>query len=262
MKYCIIGMGFIYPRHVENIKKTGGEVILTCDVDESKNPDYTDYKEMFESDKFKNEVDAVVICTPNNFHKEQSRAALAAGKKVLCEKPLIIDDDFEGLEGVNVVLQLRYHTMIDEMKAELKGDDKIDLIMKVCRNKKWWNSWRGIEEESGGIVLGLAVHMFDLLIFLLGDEYEIVESDNSRSKCTGIVKFPTANINYHVEVLADDDKANQTRKFIINGKEFELCNKDNLSFAGYHDKIYENFIKDNGIPLSEAKKAIKLIKKL
>ncbi|MDT5304457.1 MAG: hypothetical protein QOE48_120 [Mycobacterium sp.] len=34
------------------------------------------------------DVDVVHICTPNNLHLEQAAAALAAGKHVICEKPL------------------------------------------------------------------------------------------------------------------------------------------------------------------------------
>jgi predicted dehydrogenase len=36
------------------------------------------------------ELDAVHICTPNNLHHPQTRDALAAGKHVLCEKPLAV----------------------------------------------------------------------------------------------------------------------------------------------------------------------------
>ncbi len=40
-----------------------------------------------------NTVDAIYIATPHNFHVEQSLAALASGKAVLCEKPLATTPD-------------------------------------------------------------------------------------------------------------------------------------------------------------------------
>jgi len=261
MKYSIIGCGFIYPRHKESIEKIGGEVILTCDIDPKKEADFLDYKEMFKSPKFK-EVDVVVICTPNYLHAQMSRDAIDLGKKVLCEKPLTIDKDFSGLEDVNVVLQLRYHDMIGAIKDALRDSNNIELVMRVCRDDKWWKSWRGNYGQSGGILLGIAIHMFDFLIFLLGNEYQIIDSKHSIKKCFGTIEFPDAQVNYNVEILDFDDKEHQTRKFIINGKEFELCNKDNLSFAGYHDQVHKEFAAGRGITLDEARKSIELVLKL
>jgi predicted dehydrogenase len=47
----------------------------------------TDWKELLKRD----DIDAVDICTPNNLHKEISLAAAAAGKMILCEKPLAMN---------------------------------------------------------------------------------------------------------------------------------------------------------------------------
>ena len=38
------------------------------------------------------DVDVVHVCTPNHLHLPLAEAALAAGKHVICEKPLAIDD--------------------------------------------------------------------------------------------------------------------------------------------------------------------------
>lgn len=261
-KFAIIGSGgFISKRHCEVIEQLGHKVTMTCDIDPSKNADFLDYKEMFKSKKFKNEVDAVVIATPNYCHKQMAIDALATGKKVLIEKPCIVDNDFEGLEGSFHVLQLRYHMLTPDIrKSLLETNNKIDLVMKVYRDDRWWNSWRGDFEHNGNILMSLAIHMFDYLIFLLGNEYEVIESENHRKLCTGIIKFPTALINYHVEVL--NSKDGQTRSFIVNGQRFEMCDKENLSFAGYHHLVHRDFIEGNGIPLSEARKAIELVLKL
>ena len=50
---------------------------------------YGSYAEMFADDG----VDAVYIATPHNLHAEQARAAAAAGKAVLCEKPITINPE-------------------------------------------------------------------------------------------------------------------------------------------------------------------------
>ncbi|MHC5053537.1 MAG: Gfo/Idh/MocA family protein [Planctomycetota bacterium] len=47
----------------------------------------TDWKKLVERD----DVDAVDICSPNNTHCEIALAAAAAGKMILCEKPLAMD---------------------------------------------------------------------------------------------------------------------------------------------------------------------------
>jgi len=45
---------------------------------------FTDYRKLLAADL----VDAVSVCTPNNTHLPITLAALAAGKHVLCEKPI------------------------------------------------------------------------------------------------------------------------------------------------------------------------------
>src|SRR4051812_17275769 len=44
----------------------------------------TDWRKIID----RKDIDAVDICTPNNFHKEMAIAAAQAGKMILCEKPL------------------------------------------------------------------------------------------------------------------------------------------------------------------------------
>ena len=47
----------------------------------------TDWRKLIARD----DIDAIDICTPNNFHKEIAIAAAAAGKMILCEKPLAMN---------------------------------------------------------------------------------------------------------------------------------------------------------------------------
>ena len=264
LNVMIIGKGFIFSRHVESIEKCGGNVLITVDNDPNKKADFLNYKKAFLSSKFK-DVNYIVICTPNDSHLSILKDCLTqTNKEIIIEKPAIISNHFLGIENnkrINCVLQLRYNPLLPELKKAIVGDNnKIDLIMKVYRDKNWQLSWKNNLKKSGGILMGIAIHMFDLLIVLLGNNYVVVNAENSQKKCTGIIKFPRATVSYYVEVM--DSREGQTRKLVINDQDFELCNRDNLSFSGFHDRVYEELIKGNGIPLSEAKKSIKLVLKL
>lgn len=58
----------------------------------------TDWRKLVE----RPDIDAIDICTPNNFHAEIAIAAAAAGKAVLCEKPLAVNTE-EGLRMVEAI---------------------------------------------------------------------------------------------------------------------------------------------------------------
>src|SRR5581483_6560319 len=47
----------------------------------------TDWRKLLE----RKDIDVVDICTPNNLHRDIAIAAAAAGKMILCEKPLSMD---------------------------------------------------------------------------------------------------------------------------------------------------------------------------
>ena len=69
------------------------EIVAICDINPKKLDDvskrypkarlYKDYKEMIETE----ELDAVDICTPNNYHSIVAIYALNKGINVICEKP-------------------------------------------------------------------------------------------------------------------------------------------------------------------------------
>lgn len=258
MKYAIIGKGFIFSRHEKSIKETGGEVILTCDIDKTKQPDYTDWKAMFNSTKFLEEVDAVSICTPNYLHREIAAEALRLGKRVLCEKPLSTTG-YQGLEGVNTVLQLRNHQKIKELKEKKVIWADIELHMK--RGEDYWKGWKGDNEKSGGILYNLGIHYVDLLIHILGNPVEIISSAGDNKHWHKLsVRFERGNGNLFIG--AGEVKPKRVLRFVEEGQQvmdISLSDKDNLSYEDLHTEVYQDFIKGNGIPLSEAKKSLQLV---
>ena len=67
----------------------------------------TDWRKLIE----RKDIDAIDICTPNNTHTEIAIAAAAAGKMILCEKPLAMNGP-EGLKMVEAVEKAKVPNMV------------------------------------------------------------------------------------------------------------------------------------------------------
>src|SRR5262245_3531162 len=67
----------------------------------------TDWRKLVE----RKDIDVVDICTPNDSHREIALAAAAAGKMILCEKPLARDTK-EGLDMVAAVEKAKVPNMV------------------------------------------------------------------------------------------------------------------------------------------------------
>jgi len=98
LRVAIVGIGWAGTRQVEAIRELGRKVTVDCIVDSDRDflaskvaalgihKTYTDYDAALADP----EVDAVSICTPHNLHCPMATAAAAAGKHILCEKPIAL----------------------------------------------------------------------------------------------------------------------------------------------------------------------------
>ena len=99
LKYGVIGcagrMGMAHLLFLNNVVADRVRVEALCDLDTPQAAAcadlfphdvriFDDYRKLLEID----EIDAVLISTPNNTHKQIALDAFAAGKHVFCEKPL------------------------------------------------------------------------------------------------------------------------------------------------------------------------------
>lgn len=253
MKYALIGNGFIAPKHIEGIKHTGGELIAVCDIDENKKiegiPFYTDYKEAIK------EAEAVAICTPNYLHKEMILAC--EGKKILCEKPLSFTlSDYEELKQVPDLFgnfQLRYLPELGQIREESKTADIVDLVVEMKRSKTYYDSWKGDPLKTGGLLMNIGCHYFDLIGHLFGyDGFESRIYNLTDLKGEGVLDYPNVTVNWRIEFT--EEQPTYERAIYLNDKKFDLVQQSNL-----HIRTYEDFVWGHGIRAEEEEKIVNMI---
>ena len=125
-------------------------------------------------------VDAVDVCLPTPLHRPVALRALAAGRHVLLEKPIAItleDADAIGAaaEASGRVLMvghvLRFFPEIAELRRLLaSGELGKPLAATAIRLSPPpdWNDWMLDAERSGGTLVDLAIHDFDVLAAIRG----------------------------------------------------------------------------------------------
>jgi len=130
------------------------------------------------------DIDLIDICLPPHLHVPMSLKALAAGKHVICEKPLATSlaemDQLERAEGGSKgmlfpVFQYRFGRAMDQLvalqNAGLLGRPHMaSLETHWARDAAYYGvPWRGTwQGECGGAVVGHAIHAHDLLSHLFG----------------------------------------------------------------------------------------------
>lgn len=186
-----LGMGKL---HLKAALDFGAEVNAICDPDVTlldrvgeefsipAQDRYTDYRDILKSER----VNAVIIASPDMLHREQVEAFLAAGKHVLCEKPLALTrEDLSGiLQAVKVhpackcmVGQICRFTPAFVKAKELVDAGRLgDLYFvesEYAHNyQKMFEgevpNWRAHPERHG--VVGGGCHAVDLLRWIVGSD--------------------------------------------------------------------------------------------
>ena len=100
-RYVLLGAaGYVAPKHMKAIKETGGDLIACLDPHDSVGvldsyfPSCKYFSEFERFDRFcvNEEINYVVVCSPNYLHDAHARFGLRIGADVICEKPLVLNE--------------------------------------------------------------------------------------------------------------------------------------------------------------------------
>jgi len=273
--FVLIGAaGYVAPRHMKAIRDCGGNLLAVMDPHDSvgvldqyfPRARYFSEFERFDRFCYGKDINYVSICSPNYLHDAHCRFAMRIGADAICEKPLVLKthnlDKLREFEDVTYrriwcILQLRLNKKVHEIKQYVKETESgwAELIYQTPRGNWYDFSWKSDDSKSGGMVTNIGIHLFDLLIWLFGKEYEIVEWNNSTRMCRGFIKSGKFSISV---VLNTTHGIEAKRALTVNGRSFELSN----GFENAHTKCYHEILENRGFGIEDVRDSIRMCEQL
>ena len=194
VKIAIAGAGRIGQIHAENLvtRIKEARVVAISDIDEKRAKDlalrcgriswYTDFYEMLEE----NDIDAVLICTSTNVHKDMIIAAAKKSKHIFCEKPIALtleetDEALTAVDKAGVFMQVGFMRRFDPAIFSAKKEIEKGLIGEPLFFKAVSRDPEGPPIEyvkvSGGLFVDSSIHDFDLARWFMKSEVERVYAE-------------------------------------------------------------------------------------
>jgi inositol 2-dehydrogenase len=229
MRVGVIGLGRMGTFYAEAVAGLGGATRLAAVVD----PDaalgarmqarlgveraYADVASALESAR----LDAVIVATSTSAHAEVVMACAAAGKAVFCEKPLAltVDQTRETLAAVHqagVLLQIGFMRRFDAVHVQAKAAIESGEIGRPLQFKSVGRDPGcppvGFADpaHSGGLIVDMGIHEFDLARWLMSSEVEHVSAEGSLLVCeelrrVGDIDNATVNLRFASGALGNVD---------------------------------------------------------
>lgn len=157
------------------------------------------------------EVDVVDICAPTHLHHEMVLKAAAAGKHIICEKPLARTVP-QGqamiaacrAAGVKLLAAhvVRFFPEYAQAKAAVANGDigrpaVIRLTRGTFRPKKAVDNWFVDFDKSGGMMFDLMVHDFDVARWVAGEVASVFAKNITSTRPNVPVDYGLAILKHH-----------------------------------------------------------------
>jgi len=205
----------------------------------------TDWRVLLERD----DIDAIDICVPNNLHKEIAIAAAAAGKIVLCEKPLSMntaegEEMCQAVEAAGVANMVWYNyrrVPAVSLAKQLIDEGRLGRIFhyRSLFLQDWTISsdlpqggealWRlDVEAAGSGVTGDLLAHCIDTALWLNGG------IDTVTAMTETFVKERTHQLTGEVQPVEIDDACAFLARF-SNGS---LATFESTRYARGHKALY------------------------
>ncbi len=278
MNFSLIGAGgYVAPRHMKAIRDLGHQLISVYDVHDGLAvldnyfPGAACFSDIQSYSAFHTEhpLDFVSICSPNHLHFDHVAWALSQGANVICEKPLVMDpaqlDELHSMEGksgkkIYTILQLRQVAAVLALKEKIGHTQSIydvDVKYVSARGNWYFNSWKGNEMLSGGLVTNIGIHLFDLLLWIFGPLQKVELDTYSQHQASGSLILERARVHWFLSVDANDLPDNNQRSYRQMSVDGQVIRLD-AGMESLHNQCYTDILQGKGPGIKEARPSIEL----
>lgn len=194
------------------------------------------------------DVDALYIGSPNGLHHDHVSAALAAGKHVLCDKPLGVTAAqaaelvalADGADlRLGIVHQLRHHPAHQDARAMVR-DGTIGELVSIrvdYGSPNQLSGWRlDRDRAGGGVVFNVGIHLIDLVRFLSGEQVVRVaataQDDAGSGLDVSVTGLLTLASSASVSLWCSHRASGSARRLVLYGTAGSLVATDTLPLTG------------------------------
>lgn len=184
MKIGLVGIGSMGHAHGSAWRALGAEVAVVSAGDPARTQEFASrfgfsvfrsYEELLDA------VDIVDLCIPSDLHRPFTEQAAAAGRHVICEKPIALNLQdgramIEACERAGVRLFIahvlrffpHYRAARELLTSGSLGDLGVLTLRRVSSLPMGGRSWFDDEKRSGGMLFDLMIHDLDYARWLGG----------------------------------------------------------------------------------------------
>ncbi|MDR3093374.1 MAG: Gfo/Idh/MocA family oxidoreductase [Bacteroidales bacterium] len=219
-----------------------------------------------------NELDVVLLCTPQHFRPEHFKAAVDAGKHIFMEKPgavdpvgvrtLLVAAKTAKTKGLTVVTGncSRHRKDTWEAYVQVKNGIIGELISATAHNHQgamWFKNrrpewsdmeyclrnWFNINWLSGGLFTDQTVHFIDVATWFMGQHPVKAVGVGGRARRQIGDTYDYLSVDYHYE---------DNKRLFATGKQIDDCDS-NFSVQILGAKGLVNFFWDNNVQITDYK---------
>lgn len=188
-------MGTVYANHVAH-QIRDAQLIAVADTRQTVLDEYaahtpgvittTDYRELLANKA----IEGVIVVTPTSTHRDVVIDAAQAGKAIFCEKPTALtlaatDEMIAAVEKAGVMFQVGFMRRFDRGYAEAERRLESGMIgepvavRSISRDPYRTSLEYANPAVSGGIIVDMAIHDFDVIRWMMRDEIERVYTETA-----------------------------------------------------------------------------------